>query len=689
MMSSGLNMLRDTLAAAWQPRTAIAPSVWSETEMRLNPDVEASAGRYDLSRRPYWRAVLDCAVDPLVRTLTLQCAPQLGKTLSVIAMILYLAENLPAPTLVVLPDRDAAIEFRDRVYANAIKSPKIRSLVPHRRLWNTRHIELGTMRVYLAWSGARQRMRGRPCKFVFLSEVDVYRGDKKAGDPVKAADQRVKAFHRFLIVRESSPTGEPSQIAELERATDQRRWHVPCPHCGRYQELRFFVFKGGSLDGKGGFGGLTDAAGNYLTPEEGREQAHYICIEGCKISSDDKQRMVVAGVWVPRGQKVLGKAESGKRKAEDRDGTPQLVGPQPSSRRNVGVHLWSIHSETISLGDIAAAYLEARAEGKLPDFFQNWLGLEHTNRAKQPTWKQLGERLAWLNPRGTVWYECWFLTAGADVQADGVFWEVRGWGDRGTSWQVDWGFLPRFADEETASQAVKSDLAQLKDAVLDKWYPLVGGDTNPRGLSQLRVRLLGIDANHRTMDVHEWIQSVNTDRVRAVRGDHKVDPVQKYRANLVDANTRTKEAYAGGLLLWGIYVYHFYEDLLHRMTLSAGQPRAWHVTSDCGQLGRDFLRQAANFAKRIERDSKTGTDKVTWGPITTSLGNDWWDCATYNRTMAQMIIDDLPQVTLNGELQAPGWDASLWPRPLADKPRMQETAAPVAARDYSIHPSNR
>jgi phage terminase large subunit GpA-like protein len=223
--------------------------------MRLDKSVEAGGGAYDLSRRPWWRPILNSFNDPEVRETTVVAATQVGKTLAMIATILWAAENAPAPGMLVVPDETEALRLRDRIYANAaatIRAGGTHNLrVPPERKWNSRYIDLGSMRIYLAWSGSMQRLRGRPCRYVWLSEVAVYnKGHQKGGDPVAAAHQRVKAFYRGFIYQESSPGIHPCRITELEQQASARyRWVVKCPHCGLFQELRFFARR---EDNKGG-----------------------------------------------------------------------------------------------------------------------------------------------------------------------------------------------------------------------------------------------------------------------------------------------------------------------------------------------------------------------------------------------------------------------------------------------------
>jgi len=645
-----LRAINRAAADAWRPVPPMRPPEWCESRVRLSADYEASGGAYDLTTRPWWREILDCYIDTEVRRLVTPAATQVGKTLATIASMLWCAENDPAPGLVVLPDQAAALEFRDRVYANAEASSTRGAFrlirIPPEYQWNSRWIDLGSCRIYLAWSGSRQRLRGRACKRVWLVEMDVYRGDKKGGDPIRAAHQRTKAFYRFMHAHESSPVPSPSDITTLEKAcTDRRRWHAPCPHCGTFQEMRFFPYRSGDLAGRCGFGGLKNEHDEWLSATEARKRAHYVCINGCKVLDSEKQAMLERGKWVSIGQHL------------DKKG--KVKGKPPASRESVSYHLWSVHSDAISFGDIAAAYIEAREQGTVPEYWGNWLGLEYQHQGKLPTWSQLGRRLAWTHERGTVPHQCWFLTAGADVQgaSNGVFYTVRGWAPECTSWLIDWGWLERKPGDET--DLVKSDLGQLTE-LLGRRYPVVGTDgasMTPLGRHTLPIRLLNIDSNHRPMDVHAWMRSLPEHmtkgaaaRVRAVRGDHKVDPTVRYRMHVVEQNTRTGKAYEGGLEQWGIYVYHFYQDLVERIAGRSNVPGSWYVTKDALAAGKTYLQQLTNFHRVVEVSERTGKKKGVWKPRSGTVDVDYWDCEIYSLVAAHMVVGDL------------GWDLDAWNR---------------------------
>jgi phage terminase large subunit GpA-like protein len=394
----GLARLRKSCAAAFNCVPRPKPSCWVPEHMRLDDNVEAGSGSYDIQRRPWWVPILDAIDDPEVNSVALPAGTQIGKTLELQAEILWAAENAPAPGMLVTPDSDTAIELRDRIYATRwrrceLASAKTCACLPEHK-WNSRYIDLGSMRVYLAWSGSRQRLRGRPCRYVWLTEVAVYsKGMAKGGDPVRrgaATHQRV--FPR-LHPRRKLTSEHPCKITELEQgATARYRYKVKCPKCGRLQELRFFPHKSGDLAGKGGVAGYRDAGGELVSEETALKDAHYICEAGCRIDNDQKQAMLESGETLPLGK--------------------------PGSRRKLGFHLWSVHSETITFGHLAAAYVEAVRRMKLsPSFSVTGWGWNIKPETRVPKWQELGKRNAWHNARGRVPCEAWFLTAAVDVQA--------------------------------------------------------------------------------------------------------------------------------------------------------------------------------------------------------------------------------------------------------------------------------
>jgi phage terminase large subunit GpA-like protein len=644
---SAMARLRRQTADAFLPHKAEEPDRWAERRrIRFDEDHEASRGPYDLTSRPWWRYPLQALGNPLTRFLRLKTSTQVGKTLFLLIALLYLCENAPATAMVVVPDRIAASEFSERLYAladaNGITTPPV-----YRR--NTRRVDIGDMRIWLAWPRSPNTLRGKRCKYVFRTEIDVFPTTKKtktAGNAIEASNRRVKAFRRYLILDESTPIAEDSKIDALEGDSNRARWFAKCPHCGAHQIARFFAHKEGERAGRGGVAGYRTEAGDLKTAERARRDSYYVCqANGCKITNEQKSEFMVGGLMLAKGQKID-------------DTTGEISGdPDP---RIVGVHLWSAHSND-SWGEIAAEFVVAVRDGTMADFFQNTLGLQFQHKGKMPEWRDLGKRMAGYHVRGKVPREAWFLTAGGDVQDREVYVSVRAWGDRRSSWLVDWFVFDRADGDD--GELVKSDLAQITKAVLARRFAVVGPDGKPcgnaRGREGQRVALMGIDANHRTLDVHNWIKSLGkTNRVIAMRGEAQVNASKKYQLNTVHESQRpaadgNKTKYTGGLLLMNINPEVFRVDLEDRMAADPTQPGAWLVTKDCLDVGAFFLQQVVN-EPRLPVKGKDGRNKFERRERDKTIAHDFWDTAVYESAAAQRIVDDFPG--------SPGWDAARWPR---------------------------
>lgn len=647
-----IDRLRARVAAVWRPVPPTPAAAWCSQRVRVAAEQEASRGEYDLTERPWWTEVLTAATDPSVAQVTIEASPQVGKTLTLIALLLYLAEQSPASAFVLLPNKTATIDFRDRLYSAAHESGF--DLPPEYR-WNLRYAHVGAMRVYLAWSGSRQGARSRRAKYIFLTECDVYL-PTPAGDPVEQAKQRAKAYSRSLVLAESSPIPDPSRIDRLEHESDRRRWWGTCPECGREQEVRFFPHADGELAGRGGVCGLKDGRGNWLDADAVRLSAHYVCEAGCVLREDQKRALVSRGGWVPMGCRL----ERGK-----------LVGTPSRSGRHAGFRLWAAHSAK-TWGEMAAEYVRAITNGTLPDFFQNWLGRCWKIRGTLPTWQELGGRLAGPTARGVVPAWAWFLTASVDVQLRELYVAVRAWGGARTSSLVDWWVIQRDPGDE--ADLVKSDFLALTDTVFETQFPVDG--TNPRGRASLPIALLVCDTKYRTLDVHEWIVHCGrTKRIRAVQGDGGMRSSVRFKSHTVYESRRKKEGkpveYSGGLELWSINSTAYRLDLIQKWSGQADAPGAWLLPADVIDTGQYYLQQLLNEPP-VTRRGKDGRPEVVFQERNSEIGHDFWDVEVNQLAAADMFVAQLPK--------QPGWDAAQWAAAIPAAPGKRDDVPRPATR---------
>jgi phage terminase large subunit GpA-like protein len=653
--SASMAMLLREAARAWRPRKLPTTDQWAVEHVRLPSDISANPGAFDLQARPYWREPLLCMDDPSIETITLEGSAQEGKTVALISMLLSRMDLDAAPAMLVGPDQDAMREMRDKVYAYCEASPTLATRIPPQTKRNDRFLEFDTLICYLAYSGSAQRMRSRTCKNIFCTEIDVWQDDPVLGDPVMVVRARAKAWDEHKIIYESTPSDEASRIDSLYRDSDQRRLHCPCPHCGTYQELRFFPHTGGAHAGRGGIRGHLDEHGEPRSPESAAQHVYYQCVScDVPILNEDKQEMIARGVWCPRGAFVNSRGE--------------IEGKSDRETKNVGFHFWSIFAPNITFADLATQYLVHRAKGLLKVFFNNWLGLPYKITSKMPEWRKLGQRLRVpYYSSGTVPSSAYFVTCGVDVQGDRIYYAVRAWGEDKTSWSVERGCLRpellemdgelrRFADTNN----IAADLVQLWPRIINRRWPVVGGRSK-LGHDVIGCRALGCDSQYRTREVQQFVRQagVNASKtiVRAVRGDQSVgwaSQQQLYKVSHVERNARTGELYEGGLDVWGIAVSAYKEDLVARYEKPTDQPGAWMLPGDIFQGGEDYLRQLVNEAPQLVK-SEGKREKIVWTVIDGGVGNHYWDCEVYASALADMVAGN-------------DWNLKRW---LADSPRSQ------------------
>lgn len=624
---------RREIANLWRIRREKNLSGFIEGNYRLSFETEADPGDYNLAANPYWREVIDAAGDRFVRRITILKSTQVGGTITAQGIMMALAAVDPAPAMVVLPTKDEAVKQRDRIYGNALESrTPISKLVPGRQHWNTRSIDLGASQINIAFSGSPQRLRGKPCKRVYLTETDVYEYEGDAGNPHQAAEQRVKQFYEYLIFEESTPVGEDSHIYHQWAKSQRRRWYCPCPHCGLFQELRFFTHKKGEFAGRGGLAGFTDEAGNLLEPDVAERNAYYVCLNGCRIDSHFKNSMVKRGVWVAEGQSVVNGVVSGE---PDKSG------------RHIGFHIWTIMQHKISLGILARNYVEHANDNNLRDFFQNWLGLQYQASKSTPPYNVVGMKYR-ASPEYTAGHvprDVWFLTAGADVQLDQLYWVVLGWRPLRTPYLIDWGEIFRDraeiaeqaeVDESDDNVILASDLAKLPETVLNRAWPSSG---NPFGFKEMQVRLLACDTNYRTQEVHHLAHALKNPRFRCVRGDDKVTATEKFKMSVVERNSRTGKLYDGGLELWSVYKRFYQDAITERLNAAPDQAGTLRFPSNVTNRGTKLLKQLCNVRKNA---------KGHYEMISDSIGRDFRDCMGYAEAAADMVVGRL------------GWSEQAW-----------------------------
>ena len=227
----------------------------------------------------------------------------------------------------------------------------------------------------------------------------------------------------------SSPTVVSGAIWQnFMAARVKKRYFVPCPHCGEMTTLELSGVK-------------WPEELNELPPRE-REarvagEAWYEC-PACRCRIDDmmKYAMLQGGEWRPVTRR------------EDGEWVEDFAAAQrPES---VGYNIGSIYSPWLTFGQIAQKFLHAKNDVLSFMNFQNgWLALPWTPKAAT---MRSDAVMALQQPyeQNVVPRDAQLLTCGVDVQQDCMYYVVRAWGPRLTSWLVDYDRVETWTASSTA-----------------------------------------------------------------------------------------------------------------------------------------------------------------------------------------------------------------------------------------------
>lgn len=398
-MTEAIKLLDVVWRKGMAPEPQLLVSEWADAH-RILPPTAAEPGHWRTSRTPYLREIMDClsVASPIERVVLMKSA-QVGATEAALNFAGYVIVNAPGVLLYVMPTTESARRnVRLRVDPLIESSPIINALVvpaKSRDPGNTDSLKRfpgGQLSFTGANSGVG--LRSTPARYVVCDEVDGFPTDVDAeGDPVSLAIMRTVTFRgRRKIFLLSTPTIEGvSRIQKAFEEGDQRRFFVPCPHCGTFQTLRWSQVR---------------------WPGEDRKRAFYTC-EHCgeAIHERHKAAMVAQGEWGATAQ---------------------------GDGRTASFHISALYSPFVSWGEVAVEHGLAHKD---PARLQTWV-----NCSLGECWEDRAAQLpepARLMARAESWGDvapddvvC--VTAGVDVQQDRLELEIVGWGRGEESWSLEY-----------------------------------------------------------------------------------------------------------------------------------------------------------------------------------------------------------------------------------------------------------
>ena len=509
-------------------------SDWADEYRVLNQSYAAESGKWRTDRTPYLREIMD-AFSPSNRCefVTIMKGAQLGFTEALTNMLGYIIHRSPAPTMMVQPTQNLAKRYSKQRLATMISDmPVLKGLVADPRARDSGNTTLAKSFdggvLFIAGANSAADLRSVPVRFLLLDEVDGYPYDVDGeGDPIELAVNRTKTFARRKILIGSTPTVKDVSRVEREYLKgDQRKYHVPCPHCGEMDELTWPNIKWDKNED-----------GQHLP-----ETAYYVCTHcGGMIDESNKTEMLAKGKWVAT------KPDNNKR----------------DKRRSY--HINSLYSPWESWADMTVKFLDAQQDPHLLKTFINTsLGEcfdEAQNRHDQNDLMKHAEDYSLRTlPTGVL-----LVTAGIDTQDNRVEVVLWGWGRSEESWVIDYHIF--YGDPAT------NQIWEELDEYLQKDFKHTSGEI-------VKISACAVDTGgHHTQKVYDFCRLRRHRRVLAIKGSSlKSRPVIGRPTNQ-DITMKGKTV-KNGVQLWPIGTDTAKSVIYGRYGIEVGQPASIHFSKD-------------------------------------------------------------------------------------------------------------
>lgn len=570
-------------AAVWTPRERVLPSQWIESNRTLSEKVSAEPGAYRFSRCPWWREPADLMADRVIQEIICLKSRQVGWTTFLENAVAECVDQAPGPALLILPTGRMVNKF---VRENITPLIEIPILQAHSPKLTKEACQFDSMDLFFARASSANDLSSRPIRYVLGDECD--RWSDRAGkdsDPVSMALGRQTSFrHNRKALLGSTPTTKDRHMFKLwDSAADRRHWHIPCPHCGKHQQLLFpHLHWEIPLE-------IEDNPKKAEWILAHPDAVQYACVHCGATFTNAQKNAVELGMWVSEGQRVV-------------DGV--VVGDRPRAVR-VAFQISALYSPWMTFAEIVAEFLRATGDPMKLKTFRNEVLAEF--------WEEVAQRLDTSDlaaaaptapPQFQVpsWTKLLLGTADVHGVTKGIYYTIRAWGPAGRS--------------QLITAGIASTFSQLKELALDRTFA--------KGEEQMYVSDLYIDARYSTSDVYAFCDT-NSDRVHPVMGESKPSTLM----------ARSSLQQYPGVTLYRIHTNWAKSQLVELRK----RPGHWAICQLPDEVLREYLKQLAGEHQVLQKNGK-----LKWQPVSVGFGVHFLDCEVYQIAAAicEHHVDQIP-----------------------------------------------
>lgn len=627
VIATNVGKLDQAIAAGFRPPPRLSVSEWAAAHRKF-PDDAPYPGDWKNSVAPELVEIMD-ALDPRnpCEEVALKKCAQSGGSAGAENFIGYCADLHPGPMIFVQATAPAAKNWaKEKFWPMVESSPR---LDPSRGGCiaplgekdgsgsNQKLIKFAGSGGYTLLCGANSAadLRQRTVRYAVEDDLDQFPDDlDNQGSPESMVDARLRVFRSRGLSKRlkiSTPTvkGASKIDTAFHASDDRRRFYLKCCHCGDRFRPEW-----------------SDIQWPSDEPEKAALQAP--CC-GASIPHWRKPELKLPDGWL---SEVIDGEKTPKTLSEAVFQSLRQLMPKA---RKIGFHLPGVISTFLSWAEMAVDFLDAQGDENMLKAWTNLvLGDVYEIKGGRPDHERLKalreqEWGAGDVPDGVV-----ATTLGVDVQADGVYLELVGWGRNFESWQLDARFLP--GDTDVAGQGAWSSL----DDYSRRGVTFPGGQTLP-------IDQECVDAGYHTEAARAYCE-LSSRRTPVFGRAGWTLPVLG-RGEAIDYGKRGKRAgkasvreedraYIVGTFSIKLSWYGFLRESLkwHQSESDDTTPPKGlvHVGRD---VPEDWFEQVT---AEVVAERKVGLTKRREWQVLPGRQNHYLDCRVYNRAAAEKLLLD-------------------------------------------------
>lgn len=586
----------------------LPPAKISSFEWICEHAVNKKGMPFDYLSYPWTKGICDEWDNPRRERIFFQAGSRLGKTELGMSLLECGMATSPDIAMIGGPTGDKVEQWiKDRLTPMMEKCGPLRRWLPppHKRPKHSIKLRHGI--VYGAWSGSPTTLGDLDPRYLLAFEIDKFtKNSSEEADSLMLLLERGAEIPNRCVYCESTPTiyGK-SRIDKYVSQGTNCRFHVPCPKCGKFQQLEL---------GRGEYGLIWDHnEEGHSEPNLAYQTARYRC-RFCMREIDETKRftMVQKGVWCPQGCMV--------------DKRGRLKGTIANDGPDATFQISRLYGPSFTFGRYARAFVEAKNDDDpevMRSFKNNWEGVCWKPDYSLKPWDEVAGRLCMddLQLR-QVPVSGQFITTGVDVQVDHWVFFQAAWSAGGRGACINYGIAHSWDEIKKIIQAL---------------YP--HADEGPRLYSMFTL----IDARdgNRTDEVTAFCRAVNRERgpwvlpcMGSKPGALQGKPFTKQKLDdhgkLV---TKSKRRGLAGFDLVTVST-NFYQSWIHN-ALNRRDPddRNSIVFPSSARYDEDLFEQLLAEAPEWQNDV------CKWVKKTEATVNDFRDAARYSRCAADVYVN--------------------------------------------------